>query len=135
MAERPTAESERLYREACGLMPGGVSSPVRAFGAVGGHPLFIARGEGGYLVGAGGEATVGAVRLARAFTGRAKIVKFAGNYHGHADALLVKAGSGVATLGLPDSPGVPAAAVRDTLTPPDNHLAATQERVDRPPGA
>ena len=201
MAERPTAESERLYREACGLMPGGVSSPVRAFGAVGGHPLFIERGEGAYLVdvdgnryvdyvlswgplilghahprvvaaleaavsrgtsygapsptelelarlihdampslellrfvNSGTEATMSAIRLARAFTGRSAIVKFAGNYHGHADALLVKAGSGVATLGLPDSPGVPAAAVRDTLTAPYNDLAAIEELFDRLPG-
>src|SRR3990170_285592 len=201
MAERPTAESERLYREACGLMPGGVSSPVRAFGAVGGHPPFIARGEGAYLVdvdgnryvdyvlswgplilghahprvvaalqkavsrgtsygapsptehelarlvreampslellrfvNSGTEATMSAIRRARAFTGRSAIVKFAGNYHGHADALLVKAGSGVATLGLPDSPGVPAAAVRDTLTAPYNDLAAIEELFDRLPG-
>src|SRR3989304_942364 len=102
MAERRTAESERLYREACGAMPGGASSPVRASGG--------------------------------AFRGGAAIVKFAANYHGHADALLVKAGSGVATLGLPDSPGVPAAAVRDTLTAPYNDLAAIEELFDRPPG-
>ena len=154
-------------------MPGGVSSPVRAFRAVGGSPLFIERGEGPYLVdvdgnryldyvlswgplilghahprvvgaleealrkgtsfgapsplelelarliqqampslelvrfvSSGTEATMSALRVARAFTGRSKIVKFVGCYHGHADLLLVRAGSGVATLGLPDSPGV-----------------------------
>ena len=163
-------------------MPGGVSSPVRAFRAVGGDPLFIERGEGAYLVdvdgnryldyvlswgplilghahprvvaaleeavrrgtsygapsplelelarlireampsvelvrfvSSGTEATMSALRLARAFTERSKIVKFTGCYHGHADLLLVQAGSGVATLGLPDSPGVTPGAVADTL--------------------
>ena len=164
--------SERLFTEALDLLPGGVSSPVRAFRAVGGAPLFIERGEGAYLVdvdgnryvdyvlswgplilghahprvvaalaealrkgtsfgapsplelelarairdampsielvrfvNSGTEATMSALRLARAFTERAKIVKFVGCYHGHADLLLVQAGSGVATLGLPDSAG------------------------------
>jgi glutamate-1-semialdehyde 2,1-aminomutase len=168
-------------------MPGGVNSPVRAFRAVGGDPLFIARGKGARLtdadgrsyvdyvmswgplilghchpevteavtralqtgtsfgacapsevelaeriqqafpsiervrlVNSGTEATMSALRVARAATGRDKILKFEGCYHGHADSLLVKAGSGVATLGLPDSPGVPSALAQLTLTVPLN---------------
>jgi len=185
--------SERLYAEALDLLPGGVSSPVRAFRAVGGSPLFIERGEGAFLVdvdgnryldyvlswgplilghahprvvraleealrkgtsfgapsplelelarlirdampslelvrfvSSGTEATMSALRVARAFTQRTKIVKFVGCYHGHADLLLVQAGSGVATLGLPDSPGVTAGAVEDTLTAPFNDLPAVE---------
>jgi glutamate-1-semialdehyde 2,1-aminomutase len=191
---RPTSGSERLFTEASALMPGGVSSPVRAFKAVGGTPFFVERGEGAYLVdvdgnryvdyvlswgplilghahprvvaaleeavrrgtsygapsplevelarlvteavpsvetirfvNSGTEATMSALRLARAFTERRKIVKFTGCYHGHADFLLVQAGSGVVTLGLPDSPGVTPGAVADTLTAEYNDLEEVQE--------
>ncbi len=79
------------------------------------------------FVNSGTEATMSALRLARAYTGRDKIVKFAGCYHGHADMLLIQAGSGVATLGLPDSPGVPASAVANTLTAEYNDRAAIEE--------
>jgi glutamate-1-semialdehyde 2,1-aminomutase len=79
------------------------------------------------MVSSGTEATMSAIRLARGVTGRTKLVKFEGCYHGHADSLLVKAGSGVATLGLPDSPGVPAALAENTLTVPFNNAAALEE--------
>ncbi|PJF41700.1 MAG: glutamate-1-semialdehyde-2,1-aminomutase [Phototrophicales bacterium] len=83
------------------------------------------------FVNSGTEATMSALRLARAYTGRSKIIKFAGCYHGHADMLLVQAGSGVATLGLPDSPGVPAATTADTLTAPFNNLDAVQQLFEQ----
>lgn len=86
------------------------------------------------LVSSGTEATMSALRLARAATGRSKIIKFAGCYHGHGDLLLVQAGSGVATLGLPDSPGVPQGATADTISVPYNNLAAVEEAVAAWPG-
>ncbi len=198
---RPTTRSEHLFAEAQALMPGGVSSPVRAFKSVGGVPRFIDRGEGAFLVdvdgnryidyvlsfgplllghapvavvravaeqaakgtsfgapsplevdlaatiqriypsmerlrfvNSGTEGAMSAVRAARGFTGRNKVVKFEGHYHGHADLLLAKAGSGVATLGLPDSPGVPAAVTADTLVVPFNDEAAIREVFAREGG-
>ena len=186
--------SEELFEKAKVVIPGGVNSPVRAFKAVGGQPLFIERGEGAYLydadgnryldcigswgplilghahpriieaiaaqlgkgttfgapteleirlateivkavpsvekvrlVSSGTEATMSAIRVARGYTGRNKIVKFEGNYHGHADFLLAKAGSGVATLGLPECAGVPLAVTADTLTLPYNDSEAVKE--------
>ncbi len=188
---KPT--SADLLARALDLIPGGVNSPVRAFGPVGGQPPFIERGrgsrvydvegneyidyvgswgplilghahpdvvaavcraaEGGTsfgapteaevemaalitgrvpsvemvrLVNSGTEATMTALRLARAFTERPKVVKFSGCYHGHADAFLVKAGSGAATLGTPNSPGVPASVVADTLLAELNDLASVE---------
>jgi glutamate-1-semialdehyde 2,1-aminomutase len=184
--------SEELFARARALIPGGVDSPVRAFGGVGGTPIFAERGEGAYLidvdgnryvdlvqswgallfgharpeivdaaaaaarrgtsfgvpteaevelaqrivdaapsvdevrlVNSGTEATMSAVRLARGFTGRDVILKFAGCYHGHSDSLLAKgAGSGLATLGIPSSPGVTQGSARDTVTSAFNDLDA-----------
>jgi len=187
-------KSAQLFKTALERMPGGVNSPVRAFRAVGGDPVFIERGAGSRIIDAdsheyidyvmswgplilghahpeivealtraarngtsfgacsagevelagriqqafpsvervrltssGTEATMSALRVARAATGRDKILKFDGCYHGHADSLLVKAGSGVATLGLPDSPGVPRTLAELTITIPYNNLAALEE--------
>lgn len=191
MASRDHTRSKALYEEALNVIPGGVNSPVRAFRAVGGTPLFMARGEGAYvfdedgnryldavgswgpmihghahprilaaiekaarfgtsfgapcryevemaqlvcsllpavdkvrLVSSGTEAAMSALRVARGFTGRSKIVKFEGCYHGHTDSLLVKAGSGALTLGTPDSAGVPPEIAALTLTLPFNDSAA-----------
>lgn len=189
MAERVSARSKALIERAAQSIPGGVNSPVRAFQAVGTHPLFIVRGEGSRvfdadqnsfidfvgsygplilghahpsvveaieraakggtsfgapteaevrlaetlieavpslekvrLVNSGTEATMSALRLARAATGRSKILKFAGCYHGHVDSLLIKAGSGATTLGVPSSPGVPEEAARSTLVATYNDI-------------
>lgn len=185
--------SKELFEKARQIIPGGVNSPVRAFKAVGGDPLFIAKGAGAMLfdvdgnryidyvgswgplvlghchpevmealrqvletgtsygaptereielaeliceafpsvekvrlTNSGTESTMAALRLARGFTGRPMILKFEGCYHGHGDSLLVKAGSGVATLGLPDSPGVPSDLAKLTLTCPFNDLASVE---------
>src|SRR5690606_20510130 len=88
-------------------------------------------GEVVRMVNSGTEATMSALRLARGFTNRSKIVKFEGSYHGHADALLIKAGSGVATLGLPDSPGVPAGVAEHTITVPYNDAASLRLAFER----
>ena len=192
--------SREIFEASRQLMPGGVNSPVRAFRAVGGEPLFIARGEGPYLydvdgrryidyvlswgplilghahpsvvavlqravergtsfgapteleaelarlvvemvpsvelvrfVNSGTEATMSALRLARAFTGRDRVVKFEGCYHGHADGLLARAGSGVATLSLPDSPGVPRAYAEQTLLAPYNDIEVVEQVFQRYP--
>ncbi len=193
--------SRALHKRALALMPGGVSSPVRAFGAVGGDPPFLVRGLGARVwdaddneyidyvgswgplilghaapevvaaveeaarkgtsfgastpseadlaeiitdamptlekvrfVNSGTEATMTAVRLARAFTGRKYILKFEGCYHGHADTLLVKAGSGVATLGIPGSAGVLDQVAQFTVALPYNNIEAVQQAFQRLPG-
>jgi glutamate-1-semialdehyde 2,1-aminomutase len=193
--------SRELFDEAQKYLPGGVDSPVRAFKAVGGNPLFIVRGRGARIydadgneyidyvgswgplilghahprivnevkqaaergtsygapteleitlarmisaampsvemvrfVNSGTEATMTALRLARAFTKRDKIVKFAGGYHGHADGLLVEGGSGLATLGIPSSPGVPEGYSRNTLVAPYNNAGAVAQLCERYPG-
>ena len=187
-------KSHAAFVRACQLMPGGVNSPARAFGAVGGTPLFIESGEGAYirdldgnryldyigswgpmilghrhpavlealhaalangtsfgapteaesklaeqiidavksvemvrLVNSGTEATMSAIRLARGATGRDLIVKFAGNYHGHVDSLLVSAGSSAATLGTPNSPGVTSGTTQDTLVLEFNDTSGLEE--------
>lgn len=188
-----TSRSAGLFEKSRALIPGGVNSPVRAFRAVGGTPLFIASGDGAYMtdadgnryvdyvcswgaqlvghahpavtdavcraaaaglgfgtpteseyrfaallasalpsmemvraVSSGTEAAMSAIRVARGFTGRDRIVKFAGCYHGHADSLLVAAGSGALTLGLPSCAGVPKGAVGDTAVLPYNDTAALE---------
>jgi glutamate-1-semialdehyde 2,1-aminomutase len=193
MAPMSDTVSQALFERAQRVIPGGVNSPVRAFRAVGGQPVFIARAAGAYLYGADGarytdyvgswgpmilghahpdvvraiaeaaangtsfgaptelevrfaeavcrlypsiemmravssgtEATMSALRVARGFTQRDVVVKFVGCYHGHADFLLVKAGSGAATFGVPDSAGVPAAAAANTATLPYNDTTALQ---------
>ncbi len=190
--------SVRLFKKATGLIPGGVNSPVRAFNAVGGNPLFISRARGSRIydvdgnsfidyvlswgpmilghahpkiikalkkaidngtsygaptvlevelaelvlkvypsmdrvrmVNSGTEATMSAIRVARGFTGRDKVIKFEGCYHGHADGLLVKAGSGAATFGLPDSLGVPKSYAKDTLTLPFNDMNAVKRTIEK----
>ncbi len=195
-----THTSEKLFNEAVTLMPGGVNSPVRAFKAVGGGPVFFKSARGSRLVdvdnntyidyvgswgpmilghshprvvdalkqqveiaasfgapteienhiarliiemvhsiemvrmvNSGTEATMSAIRLARAYTEREKIIKFEGCYHGHGDSFLIKAGSGVATLGLPDSPGVPRAIAGDTLTARYNDLESVEALVKAHP--
>jgi len=189
--------SSELFHRAKEVIPGGVNSPVRAFTAVGGDPVFMARGDGAHLydvdgreyvdyvaswgplilghahpavvaavreaagrglsfgapteaeivlaeticnafdsiesvrlVNSGTEATMSAIRLARAFTGRDAILKMQGCYHGHVDSLLIEAGSGAITLGIPGSPGVPEAVVRDTLSVPFNDASLVQELVE-----
>jgi glutamate-1-semialdehyde 2,1-aminomutase len=189
-------KSKAAFEKAKKYIPGGVNSPVRAFRAVGGDPLFIEKANGAYIydidgnayielinswgpmilghanekieaavikalrkspsfgapttreieiaelivdmvpsiekvrmVNSGTEATMSAIRLARGFTGRDKIIKFEGCYHGHGDSFLIAAGSGVATMGTPDSPGVTRGTANDTLTAPYNDLTAVEKLI------
>src|SRR3990172_8297100 len=140
--------SKKLFARAKRVIPGGVNSPVRAYGAVGGTPPFLVRGRGAGAWGGGGgggvgslergrrvssgtEAAMSAVRLARAATGRERLLKFDGGYHGHADALLLGAGSGVATLGIPGSPGIPQRFAELSLQAPYNDLGAVASLFER----
>lgn len=192
-----TKKSKQLFEKALKFIPGGVNSPVRAFKAVGGNPVFIKKADGAYvydedgnayielinswgpmilghnhpmireavikamengtsfgaptalevevaelisrmipsvekvrMVNSGTEATMSAVRLARGFTGKEKIIKFEGNYHGHGDSFLIAAGSGAITMGNPDSPGVTKGTAKDTLLAPYNDLEAVDLLVE-----
>lgn len=196
-----TEKSEALFERAKKVIPGGVNSPVRAFKAVGGNPLFITKAKGAYMydedgnnyvdlinswgpmitghanpkiisavkqacdnslsfgaptrgevaiaelitsiipsvekvrmVNSGTEATMSAVRLARGYTGRDKIIKFEGCYHGHGDSFLIAAGSGAVTFGSPNSPGVTQGVANDTLTAKYNDLEATKLLIDNNKG-
>ncbi len=191
-------KSQRLFADAIKVIPGGVNSPVRSFGSVGGTPRFIKRAQGAYIydeddngyldfvgswgpmilghgnrdvlksvreacerglsfgaataveaqmaklicglvpsvemvrmVNSGTEAVMSVIRTARGFTGRDKIVKFAGCYHGHSDGLLIQAGSGVMTAGVPDSLGVPEGCTKDTLSAEYNNLESVKVHFER----
>ncbi len=193
-----TSKSRSLHEKACQVIPGGVNSPVRAFKAVGGQPIFFKRGAGAYIydvddncyidyvgswgplilghahpavvaaiqatmhnglsfgastplevelaelvttlmpsmemvrmTSSGTEATMSAIRLARGYTGKTKIIKFDSCYHGHSDSLLVKAGSGILTLGIAGCAGIPADIAQHTLVIPYNDLAATEQALQQ----